>query len=293
MKIHNFNFSLPGSKLLAIVICSLISVYSNAHATLLNAPSSGTFTINLDKNALTPYWGYFLAKFWDGLASDYTNPANTGDYFNSQIVNSEIPAVNRVFNLTAIGADPSGQAAQRFVKGSSANFYLDSDTLAGIDSFYDSNGLRSAGAQIGMTGIQGFYAPNWLTTCCGLGGGLVNGDFSIAYDTARKTDNRSGWYLANNIYFTMATYDFSRLSIAFTDNENWRLSGDLLMSPENGSMLKGPVLTDVGDFCLGVGSYAGCGQVSTVPIPGAIWLFLTGITGLAYKLRKPDCALYS
>jgi hypothetical protein len=286
MKIHKFNLSSSGSKALAIVFCSFISVYSNAHATLLNASSSGTFTMNLDKNALTPYWGYFLAKFWDGSASDYNNPANTGDYFNSQIVNAEIPAVNRVFNLTPVGADPSGQAAQRFVKGTSANFYLNSETLAGVDSLYDANGLRIAGAQIGMTGVQGFYAPNWLTNCCGLGGGLVNGDFSIVYDATRKTDNRSGWYLANNIYFTMATYDFSRLSIAFTDNENWRLSGDLLMSPENGTMLKGPLLTDVGDFCLGVGSYTGCGQVSSVPIPSAIWLFITAITGLAYRLRK-------
>ncbi len=237
--------------------------------------------MNLDRNALAPYSGYFLSKFWDATASDYANPVNTGDYFNSQITPTEISAINQVFNLTTIGADPSGQPLQRAVKATSANFILDSDTLTGIDSIFDTNGIRVAGAQIGMTGVQGFYAPFWLTNCCGLGGGLVNGDFSVVFDTARQTGGRSGWYLANNIYFTMATYDFSNLSIAFTDANNWRLSGDLLMSPENGSMLKGTTLNDVGDFCLGSGSYAGCGQVSAVPVPASVWLFLSGLLGFA------------
>jgi len=269
------------NKAMATLAISAALVCSNANATLLNAPSSGTFTMNLDRNALAPYSGYFLSTFWDAAASDFTHPANTGDYFNSQISATEIPAINQMFNLTSIGTDPSGQPLQRAVKATSANFTIDSDTLAGVDSLINVYGIRVAGAQIGMTGVQGFYAPYWLTNCCGLGGGLVNGDFSVAYDTARQTDGRSGWYLANNIYFTMATYDFSNLSVAFTDVDNWRLSGDLLMSPENGSMLKGATLNDVGDFCLGTGSYAGCGQVSAVPLPTAGWLFGSGLLGFA------------
>jgi len=183
-----------------LAICIAL-VCSNANATLLSAPTGGTFTMNLDRNALTPYSGYFLSKFWDASASDYANPINTGEYFNSLITPTEISAINQVFNLTTIGADPIGQPLQRAVKATSTNFILDSDTLAGIDSMFDSNGIRVAGAQIGMTGVQGFYAPYWLTNCCGLGGGLVNGDFSVVFDTDRQTDGRSGWYLANNIYF--------------------------------------------------------------------------------------------
>lgn len=238
---------------------------SDTFATTLNAPASGTFTMNLDRTALQPYFGYFLSSFWDGAASDINNPAHTGGYFSSHTATTEIPAVNRVFELTAIGNNQLNQPGQRFVKATSADFSIDSDTLAGI-----------AGSQIGMTGVQGFYAPGWPPS----GGGVINGDFSITYDASRQSTGQTGWYLANNIYFSMAVYDLSNLNLSFTDANNWELSGDLLMSPENGGMLQGASLNDVGNFCLGVGSHAGCGQVSAVPVPAAIWLFGSGLEGL-------------
>lgn len=245
-------------------------VISSADAAILQAPANGgTFTMNLDRNALSPYYGYFLSSFWNGAASDYSNPINSGDNLVSQVGKTEISALNQVFDLTPIGPNPKNQADVRFVKGTSADFAIDTETLAGVEN-----------TRIGMTGVQGFYAPYWQTICCGLGGGLVNGDFSVAYDTERQTDGRSGWYLDNHIYFTMAVYDFSNLSVTYTDANNWQMSGDLLMSPENGGMLQGASLNDVGDFCLGIGSFAGCGQVSAVPLPNAIWLFATSLIGL-------------
>ncbi len=265
----------PRQTAAAILAGALVIASATAEAITLNAPSGGTFTMNLDREALTPYFGYRLTSFWDTAASDYTNAANSGDGLVSQIGTAEISAVNRVFDVTPIGSDPTGQAPQRFVKGTSSNFSIDSDTLAGV-----------AGAQVGMTGVQGFYAPSWPPA----GGALVNGDFSVAYDTNRQTGGRSGWYLANNIYFTMVVYDFSNLSLAFTDANNWQLSGDLLMSPENGGMLRGPSLNDVGNFCLGTGSYSGCGQVSEVPLPAAVWLLgsgLLGVAGTATRKKRP------
>jgi hypothetical protein len=269
----------------------------SANAVTLTAPANGTFTMNLDSTALAPYSGYFLSTFWDAGASDFNNPANTGGYFASHVGNSEIFTLNSVFELTPIGSDPSGQALDRHVKATSSNFFIDTDSLLGVDSVDGPLG-RTAGAQIGMTGVQGFYAPYWLTACCGLGGGLINGDFSIVYDSERQSAGQSGWYLNNNIYFPMATYDFGNLTIAYSDADNWSLTGDLLMSPENGGMLRGEILKDVGDFCLGAGSSAGCGQV--VPVPAAIWLFGSGLVGLMgvtgrkqaeknkFKLREPS-----
>lgn len=255
-------------------------VISSAEAAILQAPANGgTFTMNLDRNALSPYYGYFLSTYWDGAASDYSNPLNTGDYLVSQVSKTEISALNQVFDLMPIGPNPKNQADVRFVKGTSAGFAIDSETLVGVE-----------GTRIGMTGVQGFYAPYWQTICCGLGGGLVNGDFSVAYDTERQTDGRSGWYLDNHIYFTMAVYDFSNLSVTFADANNWQMSGDLLMSPENGGMLQGSSLNDVGDFCLGTGSYAGCGRVSAVPLPNAVWLFASSLFGLVgLSSRKQQC----
>jgi hypothetical protein len=256
----------PSTMALAAILSLTASLASSgACAITLNAPASGTFTMTLDRNALQPYFGYFFSSFWDGAASDINNPAHTGAYFSSLIAISEMSAVNRVFDLTAIGNDPGNQPGQRFVKATSANFRIDSDTLVGV-----------ADSRIGMTGVQGFYAPDWPPS----GGGVVNGDFSITYDASRQSAGQTGWYLANNIYFSMAVYDLSNLNLSFTDADNWQLRGDLLMSPENGGMLRGATLNDVGDFCLGVGSHAGCGQVSAVPVPAAIWLFGSGLAGL-------------
>ena len=255
------------SRRFAAMLAAALSVAaSNSGAATLNALTGCTFTMNLDSAALVPYYGYRLTSFWDAAASDYTNPANTGNGLLSQLGTTEISSVNRLFDVMPIGPDPTDQPADRHVKCTSAGFGIDTDTLAGV-----------AGAEIGLTGVQGFYAPLWPPA----GGGLVNGDFSIGFDTGRQTGGASGWYLANNIYFTMAVYDFSNLSLAFTDADNWQLSGDLLMSPENGGMLQGPSLNDVGGFCLGAGSYSGCGQVSVVPVPAAAWLFGSGLLAVA------------
>jgi len=248
----------------------------NAGAVTLNAPVGGSFTMNLDRDALAPYYGYFLSKYWDAAGSDYTNPANTGSYFLGQTDATEIPAINRVFDVTAIGADPTGQATGRHVKATSADFSIDSDTLAGV-----------AGTKVGLAGVQGFFAPLWPPS----GGKLVNGDFSVVFDAARQTDGRTGWYLASNIYFAMAVYDLSNLGVTFTDGNNWQLSGNLLMSPENAGMLGGASLTNVGDFCLGTGSFGGCGQVSAVPVPAAAWLFgsaMLALGGGAYRKRRAE-----
>ena len=257
--------------LIAALSASMILAPNQAQATTLNAPTSGTFTLNLDRIALQPYFGYFLSSFWDDTASDISNPANTGSALSGLIATTEISAVNRVFNLTAIGSNPDNQPPQRFVKATSADFVIDTDSLTGV-----------AGSQIGMTGVQGFYAPLWPPS----GGGVVNGDFSITYDASRQSGAQTGWYLANNIYFTMAVYDFSNLNLVFSDADNWQLSGDLLMSPENGGMLRGAILNDVGNFCLGVGSFAGCGQVASVPLPSGIWLFASGLFALLGSLSR-------
>lgn len=267
-----YRSSLAASMALMASMAALVC--PTANAITLNAPVGGTFTMNLDSAALAPYYGYFLSEFWDAAASDPSIPTNTGPYLVSQVDGTEISAINRVFPLTPIGPNPTGQAGDRHVQGTSANFSIDSDTLAGV-----------VGAQVGMAGVQGFYAPLWLPNPSG----LVNGDFSVLFDTARQTDGRTGWYLANNIYFSMAVYELSNLNLAYADANNWQMSGNLLMSPENGGMLKGAVLNDVGDFCLGTGSYSGCGQVSAVPLPTAAWLFgsaLLGLLGIARK--KPE-----
>ena len=292
MKIKPIRYSRSWNSCRRILLGSLLCVSSYANAAVLNASADGTFTMHLDRNVLSTYSGYFLSTVWNSEDSDYTNPSNTGEYFSAHIGTTEISSLNQIFNLTDIGNDPGNQPSQRFVKATSANFTIDSETLQGVDAVIGPYGNRIAGAQIGMLGVQGFYAPFWQAACCGLGGGLVNGDFSVFYDSTRQTAGRSGWLLANNIYFTMAVYDFANLQLIYSDADNWRLSGDLWMSPENGSMLRGEILNDVGDFCLGTGGFAGCGQLSQVPLPAASLLFMSGLLGLMTQLGAKSRNLF-
>lgn len=246
-----------------------------AHADTVNASAGGAFTLNLDRDALGAYVfgstlgnnGYYLASFWDGAASDYGNTANTANFFIASTGSTEISALNLVHNLMPTAPNPTGQATGRHVMGTTAGFSLDTSSLGGV-----------AGEQLGMTGIEGFYLPNYNG-----GGRIINGDFSLQYDTTRQTDGRSGWYLANNISFTMAIYDLANLSLTHTpgDSANWQLTGDVLMSPENASMLLGSAYTDVGNFSLGVGSYA-----APVPVPAAAWLFGSGVMWMFGLARR-------
>ncbi len=292
MKIKQSRYLFHWNNRWRMLVGSLLCWSCHANAALLKAPADGTFTMHLDRTVLADYSGYFLSTVWRVEDSDYTNPGNTGEYFSAHIGTTEISALNQIFHLTAMGMDPGGQSNQRFVKATSPNFFIDSATLQGVDAVVGPYGNRIAGAQIGMTGVLGFYAPDWQTACCGLGGGLVNGDFSVFYDSTRKTDGRSGWLLANNIYFTMAVYDFANLQLNYADADNWRLSGDLWMSPENGSMLRGEILNDVGDFCLGTGSFAGCGELSQVPLPASSGFFITGLLGLFAQVIRRHSKLF-
>lgn len=252
-----------------------------ANATALHADLGGTFTTQYDREALAVLVGgsssapgEFLVAYFDTTQSDYTQFSDSYFYLGNTS-RTEIPAVNLVHDITPISAvNPSGQAQNRYVKATTPNFAIDSETLTGTGS-------------LGMTGVE-LFRGNY-------NGSLVTGDFSLRYSVANRqaawddlgqAGTPGGWYLQNNISFSMVLFDLANLSLIIADANNWQLSGDLLMSPENADFLGGARQADVGDFCLGVGSFAGCGQVTAVPVPAAVWLFGTGLIGLSGTGRR-------
>jgi hypothetical protein len=259
-----------------IIYLSLLLTPFSAFASTLNASAGGTFTLNLDHNAFavlnggtTTNPGDFLVKYYDTQASDYKTLSDSYFYLGNTS-RTEVSALNLVHDITPVSnSNPTGQAANRHVKSTTTNFSVDSQTLAGT-------------GVLGMTGIElfrGLYS-----------GSLIGGDYSLVYKPSNRQSawselgqdgTPSGWYLQNNVSFSMVVYDLANLVVSYTNANNWQMSGDLLMSPENADFLHGPRLADMGDFCLGVGSHSSCGQVSAVPIPAAVWLFITGLSGLS------------
>jgi len=283
MKITSKFYSLLNKILFVSLACNLALAPTTANASILNASAGGTFTFNYDSAALGQYVygsannnnGYYLANFWNTTASDPYNPNNIKSHFASSVGSTQIPATNLAHDVTPIGSYTDPQASGRHVQGTSANFAVDSNTLAGV-----------TGAQLGMTGLQGYRMPDYPAPY----NYMLAGDFSLAYDLSARVSawngvastTPTGWYIQNNLSFRLVTYDLANLSLLFTDANNWKLSGNLLMSPDYGGMLLGPNFTDVGTFNLAIGSYA----VSSVPLPATVWIFLTGLMGLMAGGRR-------
>jgi len=268
LKIIDFDNS-RAKFLFATLALTAVLAPTSASAIELSASSGGTFTFNYDSAALgqAAYGnvygnnGYYLAKFWDTAASDPSNPANTSSYFNNKFGSSQISAINLVHDISPTGSNPSNQVGGRHVQGTSPTFAIDSTNLSGV-----------TGTQLGITGIQGFYIPNF-------GSHVTAGDFSLAYN---PSETASGWYIQNNFAFGLITYDLANLVLTVTDANDWKLSGDLLFASDYAGMIYGQTGANVGTFNLGVGSYA----VSAVPVPAAVWLFGTGLTGLLASSRR-------
>lgn len=267
-KIMNFR---QAKTLLATLAVTAALAPSGASAMALNTSAGGTFTFNYDSAALgqAAYGnvlgnnGYYLAKFWDTAASDPSDSANVASNFTKTHVGStQISATNLVHDLTAVGSYQASQPSGRHVQGTSSNFSIESTDLSGV-----------SGAQLGMTGIQGFYIPNFATT-------VSAGDFSLAYN---PTETASGWYIKNNLSFGLITYDLANLALTVTDANNWQLNGDLLFAADYAGMIYGQAGSKVGTFSLDLGSYA----VTAVPVPGAVWLFGSALAGLlGFNRRK-------
>ena len=266
-KIMNFH---QAKILFATLAVTAVLAPASASAIELSALAGGTFTFNYDSAALgqAAYGnvygnnGYYLANFWNTAASDPSNPANTASYFTHNGGTTQIPAINLVQDISPTGPNPSNQPAGRNVQGTSPTFAIDSTNLAGV-----------TGTQLGITGIQGFYAQNF-------GSHVTAGDFSLAYD---PSETASGWYIQNNFSFPLIVYDLANLVLTVTDANDWKLSGDLLLASGYAGMIYGQTGADVGTFNLGVGSYA----VSAVPVPGAAWLLGSALAGLiGFKRRK-------
>ena len=291
VKTHGAKLASAG--MLAIISAAGFLAPASASADILNASSGiGTFTINFDREAFAVLQGgssaspgLFNAHFYDGAASDPTNPLNEmNNLLYGAAPYSEQSSTNLVHGLSAVA--PASQATDRYVQGTTSNFEV----------VTSGSSVTGGAGSLGMTGVQvlGIGAGTYA------GYALAYGDYSLVYDPTAQaeeadfmggsTTGLSGWYLQNHIgglSFFIDAYDIANLSVVANDANNWKMTGDILMSASNVFMLGGNQGDDMGNFCLGVGSYSGCSaSVSEVPVPGAVWMFGTGILGMMGAARR-------
>src|SRR5665647_1404847 len=173
--LKNNNFKLTTTKIIIFSALTGLLAPSGASASILSDASGvGTYTINFDRDAFAVLQGgslaapgVFNAHFYDTAASDYTSVS-----MNSMAQaggKSEEPSTALVHNITATGADPTGQASSRFVKGTTADFAVNSDDYSGVGA-------------LGMTGVQKYGIGAGIFA----GKSMVFGDYSLKYDPLQR-----------------------------------------------------------------------------------------------------------
>ncbi|THJ12435.1 MAG: hypothetical protein CAF43_007310 [Nitrospira sp. CG24C] len=229
--------------------------------------TSGSFTMNLDRDALaqlvfnptgTPPTLY-LEEFWGtsasaSLTATQINTAGAADLVPGT---GEIPATGLVYDVaSSTVTNPSGRAIQPTL------FTYDPGDLTG-----------TATGQIGLGGVMRFLGN--------FPGIFVTGDYALKFDTTRvgNAAGGSGWYLLNNYGFPIPGWDLTDVT-ATSDPLSLYLSGTLKWSPEVASAFfaSGDIGQPMGTFTFA--------SPAPVPLPAAVYLFGSGLLGLAGWVRR-------
>lgn len=243
--------------------------------------SGGELILNLDRDAViagvlkdtypdTPTADFpiccrpslYLEEFFDASAAtkNYAQirDENTPDLYDN--VSDEISALglHLAVNGSVIAANPVGRVNQ------ATTLEFDPADLTGTVS-----------GQVGVGGVLRFRVdvnpPN---------NRVMLGDMALAYDPSLidTGTGRSGWVMVNNIGFTINGFHLFDVNTNLT-NDSLTLTGVLGLG-EGFQHLGGITDTRVGTFSF---------QTTVVPVPAAVWLFMTGIIGLGsmgYRKRR-------
>lgn len=256
----------------AVSVLTIFSISAQA-ATV----SSGTLTINLNRDALiagtildnypeTPAQvpSIYLEEFYDASAASKTSielrESNTpSDPFD--VAANEISAKNLQFSVngSTISANPLGRRNQ------ATNFEFNSADLFG-----------SATGSIGLNGVLRFRVDVMPPS-----NRILLGDMSMEYKPALEgaTPGRSGWVITNHIGFDAGGFELFDVSTNLIGN-GLTVNGNLGFG--SGFDHLGAKAARLADTRIGTFSF----QTTVVPVPGAVWLFASGLGGVILSRRS-------
>ncbi len=247
-------------------------VFTNTQAATV---TGGALTVNLDRDALiagtildnTPAPSIYVEEFWDATAASKTfvqlrddnTPLNITDY-----AANEISAIGLQYavNGESIVPNPAGR------QNRATKFSFDPNNLFG-----------TATGSIGLGGVIRFRVDVSSPT-----NRILLGDMTLEYDSALEgaTQGRSGWLLINHIGFDADAFELFDVSTNLI-GDSLTLNGNLGFGW--GFDHLGATAARLSDTRIGTFSF----QTTVVPLPAAVWMFLTGAIGLAvagYRKRQ-------
>lgn len=177
---------------------------------------------------------------WDSLASGIgaTTPVLTLDAFFDQ-------SASNALNYDQILSDPlpaTSYSGLVLVMNGPTVTNQTGRTTQPTTFEYTPGNLTAHTGSIGLGGIVRFKVSS--------GGGLLYGDYTLLYSTARHRFGGSGWHLKGNIAPSVTNFDL--LNVQLTEHpDGFTLSGDLAVSFEIANFLyatPADALRDVGNF---------------------------------------------
>ncbi len=218
----------PARRLIRAAFLPTVALLSQASGLLADTLVSGEARLDLDESA------------WDSLASGlgaampvlrldaFFDQAAANARHYDQILADPLPATSYTgLVLVMNGPTVTNQTGR---------------TTQPTTFEYIPGELTSHTGSIGLGGIVRFKVSS--------GGGLLYGDYTLLYSTARHRFGGSGWHLKGNIAPSVANFDL--LNVQLTEHpDGFTLSGDLAVSFEIANFLyatPADALRDVGNF---------------------------------------------
>ncbi|NOT10792.1 MAG: VPLPA-CTERM sorting domain-containing protein [Methylococcaceae bacterium] len=247
-------------------------VFTNSQASTV---SGGVLTVNLNRDALiagtildnTPAPSIYAEEFWDASAASKTflevrddnTPLNLTDYAANEIY---AIGLQYAVNSASIAPNPLGR------QNRATNFSFDPNDLFG-----------TATGGIGLNGVIRFRVDVNPPT-----NRVLLGDMTLEYhpELEGATPGRSGWLLVNHIGFDADGFELFDVTTQLT-GDSLTLNGNLGFGW--GFDHVGAQAARLNDTRIGTFSF----QTTVVPLPAAVWMFLSGAIGLglaSYRKRQ-------
>jgi hypothetical protein len=218
--------------------------------------SGGALIMNLDRDALaaavsldaTDAPSIYLEEFFDAQAAAVRN--------NAQILEDHI--VPDVGEIPATGLEFA-------VNGATVDVPVGRRTKPTTLTFDPGDFAGSVTGAIGLGGVSRFRIDTGSPS-----NRIVSGDYTLEFDAANidADTGQSGWTLYNHYSFRSESFNLFNVAMGLDPN-SFTLSGELGVGP-GWEHFGGTVGAIVGDFSF---------QTTVVPVPAAVWLFVSGLAG--------------
>lgn len=265
-----------GTLLIAAAVTTLVAQPAAAATVSVNG---GSMTMNFDRLVLGSLnYGTTSPALFDPSQYPSYDPGLYLEEFFDQATAAIVPANQRGSYQVVPGfAEIASTGLEYGVNGSSVTNLPGNHTQPTNFTFDTSDLTGTAAGAVGFGGLTRFRgtwaAPNYASSY------FSWGEFTLEYHPDVAVNGASGWTLWNHVSFRAHSFDLLNVATTLEPDNTLILTGDLRFSPGTSSSFFSPEDADkvLGNVTI---------QLTTVPVPGAVWLFASALAGLGVATKR-------